>query len=723
MRHARKATLPPLLLCLAAHAACSDDPVDTGERIYAASCQVRAGASQPPKLKLSRVLSRTAIAHPVQMLPAPGGTERVFLVSQPGYIYVADKVTDMGAATQWLDIKARVESGPNEAGLLGLAFDPAFATNGRFYVDYTRRLNGQLQTIISRFVVPAPPLGPPDPRSESILLIIDQPYDNHNGGQLAFGPDGMLYIGMGDGGSGGDPQNNGQSLAVLLGKILRIDVSSATGYRVPPDNPFAGKAGSRGEIWAYGLRNPWRFSFDPMDGTLWAGDVGQDSREEIDIIEKGRNYGWRLMEGTRCFNPTQGCQHPDLVLPVADYDHAEGKSVTGGHRYRGGGMPALYGTYVFADFVSGTVWGLVPGQNGAWTRSTLIEQAGSVSAFGLDSTGEIYILDWMAGTILKVSQADPAATPQPGWPQHLSDTGCFSDLSSRTLVRGVLRYQVNAPLWSDGAAKERGLVLPPGTTIGFTESGTWDLPLGTILIKTFLLGERPVETRFLVSDRGDTGTIWRGATYRWNDQGTDGYLLLNQLSADIAGQSWYFPSRADCVSCHTRASGQVLGLSTVQLNREADLFGSGKTHPQIDAMAQLGYFTSAPSRAQAELPSLPAPDDESAPLPRRARAYLHANCAHCHMPGGLADATIDLREGTPLSETRACGVAAQQGDLGVRGAQIISPGQPDKSTLYLRMATLDPTVRMPNLATRIADTKNVELVKAWISGMASCQGE
>ena len=702
----------PLLLY---GAACSAPPY---QRVDATACQVRGGVMSPPALTTQRVLRAASLQKPVEMHPAGDGTKRVFIVGQPGLIYLASDLSEGGGAEPWLDLRDRVESGPNEAGLLGLAFDPAFRTSGRFYVSYTRTRAGQLQSVISRFTVSGPPLGRPDPATEVELLSIAQPYSNHNGGSIAFGPDGLLYLGFGDGGSAGDPQNNGQRLDTLLGKILRIDVSGPGPYRTPADNPFVGQPGAREEIWAYGLRNPWRFAFDPATGALWAGDVGQGAQEEIDIIEKGGNYGWRRVEGTACYSPAADCQRPDLLPPVAAYDHGEGKSVSGGQVYRGAAMPSLYGSYIFGDFVSGTVWGLTPGLDGVWQRSTLLEGAGAIAAFGLDGDGELYVLDWAAGQILKLTQADPAALSAPGWPARLSDTGCFADLLNRTLPAGALRYAVNVQLWSDGADKERGLVLPAGSLIGFTAEGAWELPVGTLASKSFLLGGRPVETRLLLREAAG----WRGATYRWNDAGTDADLLSGAVTAPIGGQTWYFPSRADCLACHTRAAGQVLGLSTSQLNRTNDLFADGAAGgvvEQIDALRQRGYFVTAPAQAAA-LPRFPAPSDTGASVATRARAYLAANCAHCHSPGGLANATIDLRARTELRATAACDVPPQQGDLGVAGARIIAPGEPQRSTLYLRMATTDPTTRMPNLATRLVDPEGTELVRRWIAELGGC---
>lgn len=706
-----------LIPLLGALSACSK-PEPEIERVDPESCRLSGEADTQRQLKLTRVLTGAMVPSPVQMGPAPDGTKRVFLVSQPGRIFVTGGVTDgvtaTGSASLWLDITMgrNLEAG-GEKGLLGLAFAPDFTTSGRFYLNYTRRQGGQLQTVISRFTVNPPLTGLPNAASEQILLTIDQPYDNHNGGGLVFGPDGFLYIGMGDGGSAGDPQNNSQNMNSLLGKMLRIDVNTTNAtYRVPPDNPFIGQMGRRAEIWASGLRNPWRFAFDPVDGTMWAADVGQNAVEEVDVIEKGKNYGWKIMEGDRCYSPPTDCDRTGLTMPAYAYPQSEGRSVTGGFVYRGRALPELSGHYLFSDYVSGVIWGLQKMTDGRYVRSTLLETGKAVSAFGLDADGELYIFDYRSGDIFRL---DPGETVPAGGamlPSLLSETGCFADLSMRRFARGVISYGVNAPLWSDGADKERGLSLPPGQRIRYSESGAWSLPVGSVLIKTFLLDGRPLETRFLMrgSDR------WRGVTYRWRPDGSDAELLTMGLTEPVGNRTWSYPSRTDCLTCHTEASGQVLGIQTGQLNRVHDVYGTGRTHNQIDLLARLGIVEDVPAEA-AQLPRWPEPSDQAAPLGVRARAYLTANCAHCHQPGGVAVGTTDLRFDKKLTDTRACGVAPSQGDLGVQGVRILLPGDPDKSTLLLRMVTLDPAVRMPTVSSSIADTDGIALVRRWIEGL------
>jgi len=344
-----------------------------------------------PPYRVVPAFEKLEFRRPVDLQSPRDGSKRLFVVEQDGVIRVFENRADASASTVYLDIKDRVDRGGNEMGLLGLAFAPDFATSRRFYVDYTASRFTRRVTRIARFRADA--TGNVPPASEKVLLEIGQPYSNHNGGQVAFGPDGFLYIAMGDGGSGGDPKGNAQSGASLLGKILRIDVSGDD-YAIPSDNPFRGNAGWKGEIWAWGLRNPWRFSFDRTTGTLWTGDVGQNAYEEIDIIERGRNYGWDCREGKHAYDAdeqTPSCATTDnLVDPVWEYGRDQGMSVTGGYVYRGKALPDLVGWYVYADYVSGNVWALRMHEGRAENR-LIAEARILISSFGVDENDELIL--------------------------------------------------------------------------------------------------------------------------------------------------------------------------------------------------------------------------------------------------------------------------------------------------------------------------------------------
>jgi glucose/arabinose dehydrogenase len=355
------------------------------------------------QLEIQSAFPNLTFNQPVDIQNPGDGTNRLFVVSQPGRIYVFDIDQNTTEQKVFLDLTDRVlYSG--EQGLLGLAFHPDYKNNGYFYVDYTT--SSPRRTVIARFKVSDSDPNVAVKDSELVLLEVNQPYTNHNGGQLRFGSDGYLYISFGDGGSGGDPQNHAQDLTSLLGKILRIDVdnhSDNLNYSIPPDNPFKGNtSGAKEEIYAYGLRNVWRFSFDPPTERLWAADVGQDSWEEIDLIEKGKNYGWHIMEGFHCYNPISGCDTSGLTLPVWEYGHDEqgGSSITGGFVYRGNNASEIYGKYIYADYESKNIWAL--DYNGNSVDNTLLFPAAhSVTAFGIDQNNELYFTDYSDGKIYK----------------------------------------------------------------------------------------------------------------------------------------------------------------------------------------------------------------------------------------------------------------------------------------------------------------------------------
>ena len=363
-----------------------------------------------PTVALTRVVG--GLRFPVDLQAARDGSGRLYVVEQEGRI----RVLERGAlrAEPFLDITARVASG-GELGLLGLAFHPRWQANGRLFLNYTvspRRRVFQTRVVELRAT---------EDRQRAVdeekpLLGFDQPWANHNGGQVSFGPDGLLYIGTGDGGAANDPRGSGQDTRSLLGKLLRIDVDAAEGarpYRIPPDNPFA-KAGGAPEVYAFGLRNPWRFSWDrAAPERLFVADVGQDQWEEVHLVARGDNCGWNVMEGTHCFRPRRGCDQRGLRLPICDYSHEEGKSVTGGFVYRGKAIPALVGVYVFCDYYPGPIWGLREREDGTWERLVLGRHEALISSFGEDEQGELYLLDHQGGAVLRLDPAPPPAKKGP----------------------------------------------------------------------------------------------------------------------------------------------------------------------------------------------------------------------------------------------------------------------------------------------------------------------
>lgn len=351
-------------------------------------------------IQVERILPDLSFQDMTNLVQPNDASDLILVTEQRGVIY-SFPASNPDQVNVFLDITDRVNEGSTEEGLLGLAFDPDYQQNGYFYVYYSAA--DPMRSVLARFTLSqeTTSLGDvADRASEVIIMEIPEPFDNHNGGQLAFGPDGYLYIGVGDGGGVGDPLGNAQNLSTLLGSILRIDVrglSAAGGYQIPADNPFVDTGGARGEIWAYGLRNPWRFSFDSETGVLWAGDVGQSSWEEIDIITKGANYGWNIMEGSHCYSPPTGCDESGLTLPIVEYGHSQGCAVIGGYVYRGDQIPSLLGHYIYGDYCSGNIWALAYDGTAVTENKLLVDSGLSITSFGVDLAGNLYILDRQGG--------------------------------------------------------------------------------------------------------------------------------------------------------------------------------------------------------------------------------------------------------------------------------------------------------------------------------------
>ena len=675
-----------------------DNKSDLSEQVTAAVANCTAGPRPSSEVKLLPAFGGASFRHPIELAQARGETTRFYVVEQEGRIHRLTKGSRDTAL--FADITNLVNAQSNEGGLLGVALHPKFVTTGELYLSYTAPSASAPSGLRSVIVRAKSRDGGAtlDRSSMEEILTLDQPYSNHNGGHIAFGPDGFLYIGFGDGGSGGDPLGNGQNTATLLGKILRIDVDRAAGYGIPTDNPFAG-GGGRAEIYANGLRNPWRFSFDRSTGDLWCGDVGQNAIEEIDRIVKGGNYGWNRREGDRCFQPN--CSSAGVIDPVATYSHAEGLSVTGGYVYRGSEMPSLVGEYVYGDFASGRIWAL---RAGGLPR-VLFETSGtSPSSFAEDNSGELYLLDYASGQIKKFAPSIQSA----GLPLQLSATGCLprGDVNTR-----LVPYSVNAPLWSDGAEKERFFSLPAGGKISVNADGDWDLPNGSVGVKTFFIGGKRVETRLFM--RHTDGT-WAGYSYEWDDTETDARLLEGEKTKKIGNQVWQFPSRGQCMNCHQSAAGFTLGLETAQLNLE-ETSRAGGSENQVMRFKRLGLFANSFGTTA----RLSGYDDVNATTDERARAYLHANCSFCHRPGSVGRGVADYRFNIPFAKMRVCNTTPEQGSYGIRNAKLFAPREPERSMISRAMRTTSAP-RMPPLASNIVDTIGSKLIDDWIVQTTAC---
>ena len=667
--------------------------------------------------------STPAFQMPTKLVQPPGDPTRWLVLEKGGRIRTFTTANPTVVST-WLDFSSVVNDS-GEGGILGLAFHPNYPATREVFVSYTTGTPAMFSRI-SRVVLDSTTA--PVNWTEQPLLTRDQPFNNHKGGELAFGADGALYSSLGDGGGANDTSNYGQNKTVLLGKLLRINVVGVAwptpGYQIPSDNPFAANPKCMNptsptncpEIYAWGFRNPWRFSFDPPTGALWAADVGQNAYEEVDLVERGGNYGWRCREGAHDFN-TSGCPTGGLVEPVSEYRHGAGDiSIIGGFVYRGTALPALVGRYVFGDFGSGRIWALRHDGQGGYSNELLIDTGFGISSFGVGLDGELYFVDFYAGGIHKLI---PAGAPTPDTiPADLADTGCVSPGDPTQPASGLVPYDVNAPFWSDGATKSRYLGLPNNTAINVLASGDWTLPVGSVVVKNFRLGTQLVETRLLM--RHPDG-VWAGYTYEWNDAQTAATRVVGGKSHSVAGQTWIYPSEGDCMRCHTSAAGFSLGLETAQLNSDLFYPTTGRTASQLSTLDHIGFFSASAGLPDVppNLPALPDPADVSQTLEAQARAYLHTNCAQCHRPSGPTPSSMDLRYTSALSATAACNTLPQSGDLGLANARIISPGSAAQSVLIARISRRDAN-GMPPLATHQVDTDAVALLTDWVNALVNC---
>ena len=432
----------------------------------------------------------------------------------------------------------------------------------------------------------------------------------------------------------------------------------------------------------------------------------------MDLIERGGNYGWRCREGAHDFN-TSGCT-TGYIDPVTEYGRGQGNSITGGFVYRGSAIPELVGRYVFADYGSGRFWALQPDGQGGYVNDQIIDTNFGPTSFGVDQDGELYFTDIDTSRLRKI---EPAGVPVPDTiAAALSASGCVDPADVTQPYAGLLPYDVNAAFWSDGAAKERYIGLPNGTTIARGADGDWTFPNGTVIVKNFRLGGDLVETRHLM--RHPDG-VWAGYTYEWNAQQTEATRVRGGKTVSIAGQDWIYPSEGQCMECHTSDAGFALGPEDAQLNRDFIYPSTQRVANQLETIDHVMMFSSPLPGPAGTLPSMPDPSDAAADLGDRARAYLHTNCAQCHRPDGPTPSTMDLRYTTALPDTVACDAMPLEGDLGIANARLIAPGDSARSLIVERAGRRD-SHGMPPLGSNVLDTAGISLLSNWIDGLANC---
>ncbi|MDY3556709.1 PQQ-dependent sugar dehydrogenase [Gemmata sp. JC717] len=710
----------------------------------------------PPPFVATRILDKYRPEYPIRVEPIPG-TPEALVITQP-HAYGPTKVlrVPFGPGATDKDAVKQLDT-PNGGTAYDIAFHPKFAENRYVYIGWNGAPTGQKKksSVISRYTMTAKAPYELDPKSER--TVIEWESDGHNGAAVCFGPDGMMYVTSGDGTADSDANLTGQRTDLLLAKVLRIDVDHpADGkmYGVPKDNPYVGRKEFAPETWAYGLRNPWRVTYDAKLNQLWVGQNGQDLWEQAYLVKKGENYGWSVMEGSHPFYPNRKAGPTPITKPTVEHHHSEARSLTGGVVYHGDKLPGLKGAYVYGDYSTGHIWAVKhTGEKIEWHKKIAITTL-KITNFALDRDGELVVCHHApVGEGGFYTLTPNTAKADTGFPKKLSESGLFASVKDHAMAPGVVPYSVNAPFWSDGLHKERFLAVPAGK-ISYKRAGGWDFPDGAVLVKSFALETREgdpasrtwIETRFMTRQGGE----WYGYSYVWNDAGTDATLVdaagldrefTVRTATGAAKQSWHYPSRAECMVCHSRAANYVLGLCEVQMNKD-HTYPNGRTDNQLRVLEHLGLLdvgwageAKDPSARQQPdqrepkptglLPAPPAglkrladPYDKTQPLAERAKAYLHVNCSSCHVEAGGGNAQMDLGYATAWDKMRLVDVKPVHQSFGLADARLVAPGAPERSVVLHRIAQRGPnTGQMPPLSSARVDRPGVELLTEWCKSL------
>lgn len=651
---------------------------------------------------------------PTSLSEIPGG--RMLVSEIGGDIYTFSKKTKTSQKKMLLQIP--------DAKIWHATVHPEFEKNGQLYVCYSKDGTSH----VSRFRVAGSTF---EPTAEQVLLT--WPAGGHNGGCLQFGTDGMLYISTGDG-SGPNPPDGrtaAQDVSNLFGCVLRIDVDSKPGdgskldYVIPSDNPFVEIENARPEIWAYGLRNPWKFGVDPKNGNIFAADNGWETWESVHRIVRGGNCGWPIMEG-RAVLRSEVKQGPTPIRPpVKDHHHSEANSVIGGPIYRGSKLSELDGTFIYGDYITGTIWGLKSDGEDSYSHKTLVDTDLRITAFAEGSAGELFVLDYdYTGQIYEIVPSrlkDHSAD----FPRKLSETGLFTDLEKMTPAPGVIPYDVIVKRWMDGATAKRWVAIPGSGSITLAEGKTpADYPEGTVFVKHLTLADPngPVETQLLHYENG----MWHPYTYLWDRKRNDAVLVSSagtdqeliglvqrgfRQEWEPGGRIWHVSAENECRMCHNAASGFVLGFTPNQLLKTL-LTSEGKVRKQLELLFSQKVTTRVSDSPEINPGRLVDPRDKSFSLDDRARSYLHGNCSSCHHPGGSAIVSFYLRREMPFDELKT-NKGTGVGTFGMRNAKLIVPGDPYRSVLFYRMSKLG-YARMPYIGSQVVDSQGVALIEKWI---------
>ena len=731
--------LGTILWCPSQSQVSAIEPSTSPKRVAWDQSRVHGFPDTPPAFQVRQLYPSLELNNPLAVSALPGTRDLLIHAHKGGYGGPGSLLRfNQDDATPNLEEFLTIDE-----IIYGVAFDPDFKKNGFMYVGCNgqSKVLNKICTKVLRYHL--------DPREnyrcdpESRHVVIEWASNGHNGGDLVFGKDQMLYVSAGDGTSDSDANHAGQDLSTLPGSMLRIDVSDGDSgqlYSVPRDNPFLDVPDARPEIWAYGLRNPWRITTDAVTGDLWAGINGQDLWETAQVVRRGENYGWSITEGSHPFQPQRERGPTPIVKPTIEHPHSEARSLTGGHVYYGSKHDALKGHYVYGDYATGMIWAAKYLNGNVVSHRVVARTTLQISGFGVDHDGELIIVDYGGGLYQLAQNTRKVST---NFPRLLSQTGIYTSVESHKVHPGLIPYQVNSPLWSDGAVKERFIGIPGTETIAFRSGKSWDFPDGTVLVKTFSLpmpelsdgtprktSLKRVETRLMTRQEGE----WFGYSYRWNEDQSDAILVDSQgrdepLVVASTGekepwrkQTWHYPSRSECMVCHSRASNFVLGLSVEQTNlilcpdetpiEQLEYFRQvGLFHAETEPTGKAGGFQ-FPSPIE-ELPRLANPASRHETLEDRVRSYLHSNCANCHVKEGGGNAKINLSYRQTLAKTGLLNVAPLHDRFGKTDAKLISPQRPDESILLERLNRRGPG-QMPPLATNLVDSTAVKMIEQWI---------
>jgi uncharacterized repeat protein (TIGR03806 family) len=719
-------------------------PFGLEKRVLWTTSKMIGSPEPPPPYRTERVFPKLHFSEPLDLTYAPG-SKRLFVAERWGKIFSFVNQNDVAKADLALELPLKDGKGQAvKPEIYAFTFHPQFQQNGYIFVTWLpdSEKDTPKGSRVARFTVKG---DPPVIDLSSEKIIFEWPNGGHNAGCLKFGPDGYLYLGTGDGSGIADQLQIGQDLGSVFSKILRLDVDHPDpnkAYSVPKDNPFVGTKGALPEVWAYGLRQPWRFSFDRKAGDLWVGEVGQDLWESVYKIQKGGNYGWSVNEGSHPFRPERKKGPTPILPPLFEHPHSDFRSLTGGFVYHGKRLPELEGSYIYGDFDTGRIWRYHALVKDAVVREELARTTYRIVTWAEDADAELYFVDFMGGGIHQLVKA-PQTKAAADFPRKLSETGVFTSTKEHKVAPGVISYSVNAQLWGDHASKERFIAIPGEGQIGYDEviypqpsPGApfgWRFPDGTVLVKTFSMemergnpkSRKRLETRLLhfqklpgTEEVGDQ--YWRGYTYIWNDDQTDAELtsadgldkiLRIQVNGKMVEQKYHFPSRAECTLCHTMAAKYALGVNTLQMNRDHDY--GGVLANQLATLEHIGLFSKKLPQPPEKLPKLADYNDAREPLDARARSYLHSNCAHCHTKWGGGNAEFKLIATLPLKDLGIVNVSPGQGDFGIKDAKLLVPGHPEQSVILHRMQ-LTGLGRMPHVASNVVDEPAVTLIREWI---------